>query len=171
MKLEKTLYSWPHIGLRNTKKISSTELHKWSENMVNVENCNFLKVSCNFQSLVWVKWKQSVCSISFLYSTTFYIFFLPFVVLKIFKFKYRKFFVRHSASISKFEWSEQPCCNEAFWKNDKRYIKLLNIFAENLCFGCLNRHGIYLWNLITVNQNSMKFQTINNLLFSKVMYR
>ena len=91
MKLEKTLYSWPHIGLRNTKKISSTELHKWSESMVNVENCNFLKVSCNFQSLVWVKWKQSVCSISFLYSTTFYIFFLPFVVLKIFKFKYGNF--------------------------------------------------------------------------------
>ena len=32
-----------------------------------------------------------------------------FVLLEIFKFKYDKFFFRHSASISKFKWFEQPC--------------------------------------------------------------
>ena len=43
------------------------------------------------------------------YSSTFYSLFLPFFVLEIFKFKYDKVFVRHSASISKFEWFEQLC--------------------------------------------------------------
>ena len=43
------------------------------------------------------------------YSSTFYNLFLPFFVLEIFKFKYGKVFVRHSTSISKFEWFEQPC--------------------------------------------------------------
>ena len=50
-----------------------------------------------------------VCSITLLYSSTFYSLFLPFFVLEIFKFKYGKVFVKHSASISKFEWFEQPC--------------------------------------------------------------
>ena len=30
------------------QKSTSTELHKWSENMVNVENCQFLKDSYEF---------------------------------------------------------------------------------------------------------------------------
>ena len=30
------------------RKSTSTELHEWSENEVNVENCNFLKVKCEF---------------------------------------------------------------------------------------------------------------------------
>ena len=75
--------------------------------MVNVENCQFLKENCKFLSVIWVKWKQSVCSITLLYSSTFYSLFLAFFVLEIFKFKYDKVFVRYSASISKFEWSEQ----------------------------------------------------------------
>ena len=62
-----------------------------------------------FFSVIWVKWKHSVCSITLPYSSTFYSLFLPFFVLEIFKFKYNKFFVRHSVSISKFEWFEQPC--------------------------------------------------------------
>ena len=49
-----------------------------------------------------------VRSIALLYSSIFYSLFLPFFVLEIFKFKYDKVFVRHSASISKFEWFEQP---------------------------------------------------------------
>ena len=44
-----------------------------------------------------------------LYSSTLYSLSLPFFVLEIFKFKYDRFFIRHSVSISKFEWSEQPC--------------------------------------------------------------
>ena len=48
-----------------------------------------------------------VCSITLLYSSTFYSLFLPFFVLEIFKFKYDKVFVRHSAFIPKFEWFEQ----------------------------------------------------------------
>ena len=53
-----------------------------------------------------------VCSITLLYSNTFYSLFpIPFFVVKIFKIKYDKIFVRHSASISKFEWFEQPCCS------------------------------------------------------------
>ena len=52
---------------------------------------------------------ELACSITLPYSSAFYSLFLPFFVLEIFKFKYDKFFVRHSASISKFELIEQPC--------------------------------------------------------------
>ena len=86
-----------------------TELHEWSENAVNVENRQFLRENCEFLLVIWIKWKWPVCSITLLYSSTFYSLFLPFFVLEIFKFKYDKVFVRHSASISKFEWFEQPC--------------------------------------------------------------
>ena len=104
---ERPLCSWRNIGWRITKT-SIHKLHEWSENMVNVEKRNFLKVNCKFLSVIWVKWKQSVCSIILLYSSTFYSLFLPFFVLEIFKLKYDKFFVRRSASISKLEWTEQP---------------------------------------------------------------
>ena len=86
--------------LKKYKKSASTGLHTWSENVVNVENFQFLKVNCGFLLVIWVKWKQSVCSITLLYSSTFYSLFLPFFVLEIFKFKYDKFFVRSFASIS-----------------------------------------------------------------------
>ena len=76
--------------------------------MANVENCQFLKRNSKFFSVISVKWKQSVCSITLPYSTTFYSLFLPFFVLEIFKLKYDKFFVRHSTSTSRFEWFEQP---------------------------------------------------------------
>ena len=71
--------------------------------MVNVENRQCLKGNCEHFSVICVKLKQLVRSITLLYSSTFYSLFLPFFVLEIFKFKYDKFFVRHSASISKFE--------------------------------------------------------------------
>ena len=82
---------------------------EWSKNVVNVENPQFLKENYEFLSVICLKWEQSVCSITLLYSSTFYSLFLPFFVLEIFKFKYDKVFVRHSASISKFEWFEQLC--------------------------------------------------------------
>ena len=96
--------------------------------MVNVENCQFLKEYCEFLSVFWQKWKQSVCSITLLYSSTFYSLFPPFFVLEIFKFKYDKVFVRHSSSISKFEWFEQLCSAIVTW--------LLLIFPKQCdCWG------------------------------------
>ena len=89
--------------------------------MINVENHQFLKEDYKFLSVIWVKWKQSVCSITLLYSSTFYSLLLPFFVLEIFKFKYDKVFVRHSASISKFEWFEQPCQNRKIHNSVKTY--------------------------------------------------
>ena len=77
--------------------------------MVNVENHLFLKEDCKFLPVIWVKWKQSVCSITLLYSSTFYSLFLWFFFPKIFEFKYDKVFVRYSAFISKFEWFEKLC--------------------------------------------------------------
>ena len=38
LEAERLLRSWCHIGWRN-KKSAFTELHEWSENVVNVENC------------------------------------------------------------------------------------------------------------------------------------
>ena len=103
---ERLLCSWCHVGWRNTK-ICILELHKWCKN-INIENHNFLQVNCRFLLVIWAKWKQSVYSV-ILYSSTLYSLSLPFFVLEIFKFKYDRFFIRHSVSISKFEWSEQPC--------------------------------------------------------------
>ena len=34
------------------QKSASMEFHKWRKNMVNVENCNFLKVNWEFLSLI-----------------------------------------------------------------------------------------------------------------------
>ena len=45
--------------------------------MVNVENHQFLNGNCKLL-VIWVEWKQSVCSITLLYSSTFYNLFLPF---------------------------------------------------------------------------------------------
>ena len=83
------------------------ELHEWNKNMVNVENCNFLKVNCAFLLVIWMKWKQSLYSITLLYSSTFYSLSLPFFNLEIFKLKYDTFFVRNSAAISIFNWFER----------------------------------------------------------------
>ena len=70
---------------------------------------NFWGQITSFFSVIWVKWEQSECSINLPYFSTFYSLFLPFFVLEIFKLKYDKFFVWHSASISKSKWFEQPC--------------------------------------------------------------
>ena len=86
---ERLLCSRRHIGWRNTKIC----IHGASR----------------FLLVIWVKRKQSVCSIILLYSSNFYSLFLPFFILEIFKFKYDRFFVRHSASISKFKWFKQLC--------------------------------------------------------------
>ena len=91
------------------QKSATTGLHEWSENVVNVKNRQVLKGHCEFLSVIWVKWKGSVGSITRHGSSAFYSLFLTFFVLEIFKFKYDKFFVRNSASISKFEWFEWPC--------------------------------------------------------------
>ena len=37
------------------QKSASTELHKWSENVVNVENWQFFKGNCEFFSAIWMK--------------------------------------------------------------------------------------------------------------------
>ena len=68
--------------------------------MVNVENRQFLRENCKFLLVIWIKWKWPVCSITLLYSRTFYSLFLPFFVLEIFRFKYDKVFVRYSAYIN-----------------------------------------------------------------------
>ena len=95
-----------------TSHVASLELHKWSKNVVNVENYQFLKENCKFLSVkIEVKWKQKISSITLFCSSTqctFYSLFLLFFVLEI-KFKYDKFFVRHSSFISKFKWFEPSC--------------------------------------------------------------
>ena len=99
------------------QKSASMELHKWSKNVVNVENYQFLKENCKFLSVkIEVKWKQSICSITLFCSSTqctFYSLFLLFFVLEI-KSKYDKFFIRHSTFISKFKWFEQSCLQNPY---------------------------------------------------------
>ena len=66
-------------------------------------------------SVIWVKWKQSVSPVTLPYSSIFHSLFLSFFVLEIFKSKYDKSFVRHSAFISKFEWFEQSWYVHLSW--------------------------------------------------------
>ena len=55
-----------------------------------------------------MKWKQSVHSTTLLYSHTFYSLLLPFFVLEAIKFSsMTSFFIRHSASMSKFKECEK----------------------------------------------------------------
>ena len=120
--------------LRKLKIQNSTELHKWSENMINVENCQFLKVNCKFffSYHIWVKWKQPECFITPPYSSTFYSLFLPFFVLEIFKFMYDKFFGRHSASISKFKWFEQLKADCQF-SETLAPVKMIGLGTKKVC--------------------------------------
>ena len=75
-------------------KFASAELPEWTENVVNVENCQFLKKNCEFLSVIWVILKQSVCSITIFYCSNYYSLFLPFFILEIFNFTNGKFFNR-----------------------------------------------------------------------------
>ena len=98
-----------------------TQLHKWSKNLSNVDNSNFLKVNWVFIS--YLSKINTLCSI-ILYSSTFYNLFLPFFVLEMFKFKY-KFFLRHFTSIFNFEWFEQPCLDIRWRDSLKKLPKVL----------------------------------------------
>ena len=104
---EKPLCSWCHKGWRNTKNC----IHIASQMEQKCGKCwksLIFKDNCEFLSVIWVKWKQTVCSITVSCSKTLYSLFLHFFVLEIFKFKYDNFYIRDFASISKFKWFEQP---------------------------------------------------------------
>ena len=104
---ERSFHSWHHTGWRNTK----IWIHRASQIEQKHGKCwklPIFELNCMFFSVIWMKWKQSASSITLPYSSTFYTLFLSFFVLEIFKFKDDKFFVRHSASIFEFKWSEQP---------------------------------------------------------------
>ena len=62
---------------------ASTELHEWSENMANIENCQlkFLKENCAFLS--YLSKMKIVSVITLLYSSKFYSLVVPFFVLEI----------------------------------------------------------------------------------------
>ena len=47
-KLQKNHFVLDITKAEEIQKSASTELHKWSKNVGNVENCNFLKVNCGF---------------------------------------------------------------------------------------------------------------------------
>ena len=88
--------------LKKYKNLQPLSFMNWAK--TNVENHQFLKEDCEFLSVIWVKWKWSICCVTLLYSSTFCSLFLPFFVLELFKFKYDKVYIRHSASMSKFKW-------------------------------------------------------------------
>ena len=73
-----------------------------------------------FEDKLWVFicYLSKMKTVSMFYNSfllyNFYSLFLWYFVLVTFKFKHDKFFVRHSASISKFEWFEQPCLQYLF---------------------------------------------------------
>ena len=99
------LCSWRHIAWRNTK--ICVHGASWIDRKRG--KCWKMQLfESKLRVFIWVKWKQSICSITPVYSSTFYSLFLAFFVLEIFKFKHDMFFVRNSAIIFKFNWFEQP---------------------------------------------------------------
>ena len=85
-KLQKDCFVLDVTQAEEIQKSESTELHKRSKNVVNVENCSFLKINCGYLFVIWVEWKQSVCSVTLLYSSTFYSLFFFFLLLLLFLF-------------------------------------------------------------------------------------
>ena len=99
LEAERLLCSWRHIDWRNTKIC----LHGASR--MELKHGKSWKLPI-FEEKLWIFISYLIIyQLSDIYSSTFYSLFLPFFVLEIFKFKYNKVFIRHSASISKFEWS------------------------------------------------------------------
>ena len=72
------------IGWRNTNIcIHETSRMEWKPG--NCWNSQLFEGKFLFLLVIWVKWKQSVCSIILLWCITFYSLYLPFFVLEIFK--------------------------------------------------------------------------------------
>ena len=100
---ERLVHSWCHIDWRNTK----IYIHRASQMEWKHGKCWKLPI---FKGQLWVfsRYLSHMKTVSMFYSSTFYSLFLPFFVQEISKFKYDKAFCQTSASISKFEWFEQP---------------------------------------------------------------
>ena len=129
---ERLLHSWCHMGWRDTKIC----IHgaSWMERKCG--KCWKLPIferKLQVFSIIWVKWKQPVSSITLLYSSTFYSLFLPFFILEIFKFKYDKFFCQKFCFISKFIWFEQ------LWTNTETFM-----FQAVLVFNLLSRKVLFI---------------------------
>ena len=56
------------------QKSASMELHKWSKNVVNVENCNFLKVNCEL-----ISYLSQIETASRFYNSSLFYYFLQLV--------------------------------------------------------------------------------------------
>ena len=111
-----------------------------------------------FFSVTWVKWKQSVFSITLSYSSAFYSLFLPFFFLELSKFKYGKFFVRHSASISKFKWFEQPCIHltQHLALFSKKVFHKNSLIVACCTFGLLEIRTLTPNRLTNINNDNLK---------------
>ena len=121
---ERPLRFWRHVGWRNTKIC----IHRASRMKRKRGKC-WKPPIFEGKLLVFICYLREMkiaCSITLLYSSTFYSLFLPFFVLKIFKFKYDKIFVRDSASISKCEWFEQP-----LWHTHKIYRRTISSCVDS----------------------------------------
>ena len=103
----------------------------------------FLKGNCRLLSVTWAKWKQSICSVTLPCSSTFYSLFILFFVLEIFEFKCRNFFVRHSASISKFKWFEQLWINLFFGLHLLWHKKWSRLVGKRKKFGFFEKKHTY----------------------------
>ena len=103
-KLQKGHFVFDVTQAEEIQKSASTELQKWSENVVNVENCIFFFEG---KLQLFISYLSEMKTVSMFYNSSlfqyFYSFFLLFFVLEIFKFKYDMFFVRNSAAISKLD--------------------------------------------------------------------
>ena len=139
---ERPLHSWRHIGWKNAKIC----IHRASRME---QKCGKCWKSSIFEGKLWVfisclSEMKIVSSSTLLYSSTFCSLFLPFFVLEIYKFKYDKVFVRHSASISKFEWFEQPCGKiQHNFEMVKQYFESQQTWW--LEYHGITHHGIYIY--------------------------
>ena len=103
-RISKTVCSWCHIGWGNTKIcIQGASKMEWKHG-----KCWKLPI---FEGKLWVffSYLSEMKTVSVFYNSSILVLFTACFYRFLFKFKYDKFFVRHSASISRFEWFELLC--------------------------------------------------------------
>ena len=107
---------------RSRKIASFLTSHRLKRYKICINGASWIKrkrgkcwISQIFEGKLWVfiysLSEMKIWSVTPLYSSPYYSFFLPFFVLEIFKIKDDKVFIRHSASISKLECFDQPWWN------------------------------------------------------------
>ena len=104
---------------KGIQKSASTELHEWSENVVNVKNRQILKENCEFLSVIWVINESSQ------YTLELFLILLPFIAC-FYHFLFWRYLNSSITSFSSYILLPFPNSNDL---NSRRWSKGQNKFG------------------------------------------